>query len=166
MIRTGRAALALFGLVAAALAGDATVELGDARVRYDDARWKALPSEGTVRFEPQGEAMRRLDAVELHVADGAASCAHLAAAAFAIGHYDLTALVSAPWSIGGVQGERFSAHTRCRNATPEGAVACVRVSGRSYLLRAVNLGCEGRNLFSGIDPLSEIAAGLSFADRP
>lgn len=163
MIRFPSVLALLVYAVVPALAADAVVRLGDATVRYDDARWKALPSEATVRFEPLGKAMDRLDAVELHVADAANSCTQLATAAFAVGHYDLTNLSPTPWSVAGLVGERFSAHTRCRNATPEGAVACVKVAGRSYVLRAVNLGCEGNNLFSGIDPLTEIADGMTFA---
>ncbi len=59
------------------------------------------------------------------------------------------------------------AHTGCRNATPRGVVACAKVAGRTYLLQAVQAGCSGRNLFSGIDPLTELADGISFArDAP
>jgi hypothetical protein len=38
----------------------------------------------------------------------------------------------------------------------------VKSGGRAYVLRSVNPGCEGRNLFSGIDPIAEIAAGITF----
>jgi hypothetical protein len=34
---------------------------------------------------------------------------------------------------------------------------------RTYLLQALQPGCGGRNLFSGIDPLTEIADGITFA---
>lgn len=160
------AGLALLAfLSAAAHAAEATIALGDARVSYDDARWTALRSADLVRFEPQSEQMHRLDPVELHVADPATPCADLAAQAFALGHYDVTAAVPAPWVIGGIQGERYAAHTRCRNATPKGAVVCVKVANRTYVLRAVNPGCEGRNLFSGIDPLAELSAGISFSSE-
>lgn len=148
-----------------AIAADATVTLGDARVRYDDARWRALPSEGSVRFEPIGDAARKLDPVELHIADASASCTELASRAFTFGHYDVSEITGTPVSIGGVAAERFAAHTRCRNATPQGVVMCVRSGGSAYLLQSLNPGCRGRNLFSGVDPLAEITNGLSFAVR-
>ncbi len=162
MIRFTLTLAALACAFAPTFAADAVVRLGDATVRYDDARWKALPSEAAIRFEPQGKAESRLDAVELHVADAATSCTQLATAAFAVGHYDLSDLSPTPWSVAGMAGERFEAHTRCRNATPRGAVACVKVAGSAYVLRSVNFGCEGTNLFSGIDPLTEIAGGMTF----
>ena len=152
-------------LSAAAHAAEATISLGDAHVRYDDTRWRALPSADRVRFEPQGAIERKLDPVELHIADHTASCADLAAAAFGIGLYDLNAFVSAPWTIGSVTGEHFAVRTRCRNATPTGVVGCVKVAGRTYILQAVQAGCTGHNLFSGIDPLTEIAGGISFSSK-
>lgn len=158
-------ALALALAAGSAIATDAIVTLGEARVRYDDTRWKALPLEGSVSFEPQGEAMRKVDPVELRVVDASAPCEELAARAFALGPYDERDLKPAPTRIAGIPGVRITAHTRCRNATPVGVVACVRVGTRAYLLRALQVGCRGRNLFSGIDPLGEIAAGITFIAR-
>lgn len=166
-MRTMRRVPALTALTvfaAAAFATDVKVRLGDAEVGFDRTRWRASIAHDNIHFEPQGEAGRKLDGVALYIADGATACADLAVAAFALGHYDLTELVPVPSSIGGVDGERFVAHTQCRNATPRGVVVCVKVRHRAYVLRAVNPGCEGRNLFSGIDPIAEIAAGISFAD--
>ncbi len=68
--------------------------------------------------------------------------------------------------MGGIAGEGFSAHTGCRNATPRGEVLCVKVGKRAYVLEALQVGCGGRNLFSGIDPLAEIAAGVTFNAAP
>jgi hypothetical protein len=99
----------------------------------------------------------------LRVVAGEQPCAALAETAFSIGHYDIGGIERGPMRFGGVSGERFMAHTGCRNATPRGVIACAKVAGRTYVLQAVNPGCEGRNLFSGIDPLAEIAGGISFA---
>lgn len=148
-----------------ASAAEATVALGVARVRYDDGRWTATVSASSVRFEPQGEAMRRVDPVELHATQEPTPCAVLAARAFALGAYDERELTPMETTIGDVAGVRISGHTRCRNATPRGEVACVRVGRRAYLLQAVQPGCGGRNLFSGIDPLAEIASGITFMGR-
>lgn len=144
------------------MAADAPITLGAARVRYDDTRWKALPSDGNVRFEPIGDAAHKLDPVELHVADATVSCAELASRAFTFGHYDSDELAPTAVKVGGLAGERFEAHTRCRNATPKGVVICVKRGGVAYLLQSLNPGCHGRNLFSGIDPLAQIAGGISF----
>jgi hypothetical protein len=150
-------------VASAALAGDATVPLGDASVRFDRARWQASVSHDSISFAPQGEAARELDPVVLRVVAVEQPCAALAESAFGIGHYDVSAIERTPIEIGGVSGERFMAHTGCRNATPRGVIACAKVAGRTYLLQALQPGCGGRNLFSGIDPLTELAGGISFA---
>jgi hypothetical protein len=41
-------------------------------------------------------------------------------------------------------------------------VLCVKTGSRAYLLQALPGGCLGNNLFSGIDPLEEIADGMTF----
>ncbi|MTD93007.1 hypothetical protein GIW81_01520 [Hyphomicrobium sp. xq] len=151
------------GLACAALAAEVAVRLDDASVRFDRARWQASVSHDGISFSPHGEAARELDPVVLRVVAGEQSCAVLAATAFGIGHYDLSAIEGTPIVIGGIGGERFMAHTGCRNATPRGEIICAKVAGRTYLLQALNAGCEGRNLFSGIGPLEEIASGISFA---
>ncbi len=139
------------------------MRLGDASARFDRARWQASVSHDSISFAPQGEAARELDPVVLRVVVGEPPCAAMAERAFGIGHYDVSAIARAPIEIGGVEGERIMAHTGCCNATPRGVVACAKVAGRTYLLQALNSGCDGRNLFSGIDPLTELTAGLSFA---
>jgi hypothetical protein len=149
-------------LACTALAADVAVRLGDASVRFDGARWQASVSHDSISFAPLGEAARELDPVVLRVVAGDQSCAALAETAFGFGHYDVSNIARAPIEIGGINGERFMAHTGCRNATPRGVVACAKVAGRTYLLQALNPGCEGRNLFSGIDPLTELASGITF----
>ena len=150
-----------------ALARDAAVRLGDASVRFDRTRWQASVSHDSVSFAPQGEAARELDPVVLRVVVVEQPCATLAESAFGIGHYDVSDMARTPIEIGGVSGERFMAHTGCRNATPRGVIACAKVADRTYLLQALQPSCGGRNLFSGIDPLTELAEGITFArDAP
>ena len=169
MMRRSTVRPALFVLltglcVMPSVADKSVVRVGGAEVRFDRERWRASMIGDGIRFEPQGESGSRLDRVALRMrAD--APCRELALGAFQFGHYDERSLQATPVSIGGVVGERFEAHTGCRNATPRGVVACVKDGGRAYLLTSLNAGCEGRNLFSGIDPIAELAAGISFAER-
>jgi len=146
----------------AAVGGEATAALGNARVQYDDTRWQAADHAGRIMFTPVGEEMRSIDPVVLRIADDGEACAALALQAFEAGHYDTARLTPTPVIFGGVSGERFAAHTGCRNATPQGVVICVKAGGFAYLLKALNPGCTGRNLFSGVDPLAEIADGIRF----
>lgn len=163
MIRT-TAAVALIAVAGAGPSGsEAVVSLGDARVRYDNARWTASASATSIRFEPQGEAMRRHDPVELQMVVEVGDCNVLAARSFALGPYDESEITRQATRIGDIDGVRLSAHTRCRNATPRGHVSCVKVNGRAYLLSALQPDCRGRNLFSGTDPLGELVDGISFA---
>jgi hypothetical protein len=117
----------------------------------------------SISFTPQGEAERDLDPVTLRVVPGDTPCTMLAERAIATGHYDAENMETSAMRVGGVDAERFSTHTGCRNATPRGVVACIRFGSKSYLLQALQPGCGGRNLFSGIDPLAEISGGISFA---
>jgi len=145
-----------------AVGGEATAALGNARVRYDDTRWQAVEYAERIMFTPVGEEMRSIDPVMLRVTDGGETCTALALQAFETGLYDTAELAPTPVMVGGVTGERFAAHTGCRNATPLGVVICVKAGGFAYLLQALNPGCSGRNLFSGIDPLAGIADGIRF----
>lgn len=146
-----------------AAAEEAIAELGDARVTYDEARWHGVTRPQRIEFEPIGDAMRRADPVALRVLDDGESCHALALAAFSLGVYETDNISRAPVTVGGVAGERFEAHTGCRNATPIGVVTCVKYGGSAYLVQSLNAGCGGRNLFSASHPLDEIAAGISFA---
>lgn len=163
MIRTAATFALLAAACGVALAADTVLKLEDATVRYDETRWRASVAARGATFIPQRELARGLDPVVLHVVDDAAPCPVIARRIFHSGAYDERAIAVEKTIIGGVAGVRLVAHTRCRNATPRGEVACVRLGKRAYLLEALQPGCRGRNLFSGIDPLAEIAAGISFA---
>ncbi len=152
--------------VTTAHAEQQTVRLAAAVVRFDDTRWAATETTGSVRFVSRADAARKLDAVELRqipVRDGD-TCETHAARMFATGLYDLGAIKRTPMQLASMSAERFTAHTGCRNATPRGEIACLRVGGAAYLLVAVQAGCRGNNLFSGIDPLGEIATGMTFGE--
>lgn len=165
LMRIGPSVIAalLCATVSSASAEEAIAKLGDARVAYDDARWRAMARPQRIEFEPIGDAMRRVDFVTLLAIDDREPCTELALQSFAFGHYDTDGLAPMPVTVGGVVGERFEAHTGCRNATPIGAVLCVRYGGLAYLVQSLNAGCGGKNLFSSSHPLDEIAAGISFA---
>ncbi|HWK37563.1 MAG TPA: hypothetical protein VNR88_01485 [Hyphomicrobium sp.] len=150
----------------AAVAAEVTASLASVRVRYDDTRWRVSDRGEWLRFNPLGEIARDRDPVGLHVLNDAASCAELARAAFDGGRYDKQSLAASGVSIGGLTAERFAAHTGCRNATPRGVIICVKHGGHAYLLQALNAGCTGRNLFTSIDPLAEIANGIHFEISP
>ena len=150
----------------AAHAGDMTAALMNARVTYDDARWSATQSAGNawLRFDPLGQLGKDLDPVDFRVVRSAAPCSALVRQIFEAGRYDTRSVATTPASIGGKPGERFAAHTGCRNATPRGVIICVKDAGQTYLLQALRAGCRGRNPFSGVDPLAEIADGIIIHD--
>lgn len=150
----------------AAGAAEAVARLGEASVRYDDARWQVQAKAASLRFEPHGAGTQRMDAVTVVLDQADEPCDERAARAFQLGAYDLGSIKTAPVRIGGIDGVRLAAHTRCRNATPMGVVACVRVKKRIYLVQALQPGCRGRNLFSRVDPIAEIADGIRFDGAP
>lgn len=174
MIRQKRLARDVAGALAALMAlsmpassASSTLRLGEATIEFDAARWQAVARENnTALFVPRGEAAQKLDAVEfgVHPETEAASCADISARLFNAGRYDASNVRMFPTTIGGIAAERFEAHTRCRNATPTGAIACIRRDRQTYVLMALQTGCGGSNLFSGIDPLGEIAKGVRFEE--
>jgi len=166
--RTGSCLEALAVLAAtafAASAADPVVRVGRATIRFDPARYQSISlSAVAAYFAPQKEAARELGQVGVRAYAGAEalSCAELAQQTFAAHSYDDSAIEQFPASIGGRPAERFGAHTRCRNATARGEIACVVAHGQTYVFSALQAGCAGRNPFSGVDPLAEIIGGVSF----
>jgi hypothetical protein len=153
--------IALVALTAHPLAGTSTVHVGAATIRFDAARFKATSASPEAAWFM---AVEDRGTVEVTTSASAESCVELARRAFAAGPYDVRNIEAAAINVGGVAGTRFATHTRCRNATPRGEVACVKTAGRTYLLTALQPGCRG-NPFSRSDPLGEIAAGVKFASE-
>jgi hypothetical protein len=149
-----------------ASAAEPAVHVGGATINFDPAHYRGLSlSAVAAYFAPQKEAAHDLGPVDVRVYSGAESlsCAELAQQTFAAHSYDDTAIEQSAASIGGFPAERFGAHTRCRNATPRGEIACVVARGQTYVFSALQAGCAGRNPFSGVDPLAEIIGGVTFA---
>lgn len=147
-----------------AMAGKAVVRLGDASIRYDDARWRVSTPHDALHFEPVATTRPRLDPVTVRRVQTDEPCRVIAEGVFGFGLYDEHSIKHGATRIGGIAGELYTAHTRCRNATPVGVVVCVRANARTYLVQSVQAGCTGRNLFSGVDPLAELAGGMTFAE--
>ena len=66
--------------------------------------------------------------------------------------------------IAGLAALRFVAHTRCRNATPQGVVICTHNRGSAFLLTMSLVSCRGGagSPFSLTDPLQELMDGIRF----
>ena len=110
-----------------------------------------------------GDSARELDPVMVdRDPAGIADCGQLARRK--LGHQLYDEATQSVTEIAGRPAVRLAAHTRCRNAMPQGVVICVEHRGTAYLLSATRPGCRsgGRNLFSGIDPLLELADGVRF----
>jgi hypothetical protein len=163
MRRAIAACLATLILCLAAVAAS-SVHIAGATIRFDDARFKStsIPPDGA-SFTPIGRANDG-GAVEIASSASTESCVELARRAFAAGPYDVRNIEASAINVGGLAGTRFATHTRCRNATPRGEVACVKMAERTYLLTALQPGCHG-NPFSRSDTLGEIAAGVTFASE-
>jgi hypothetical protein len=165
-LSTCAGALATLAVAAQAIAGTSAARVGGTTIRFDADRFKVTsPSPDSAAFAPQGDAAKELATVTVHGyadTDGFA-CSELARRAFQAGPYDAGEMEASAISVGGVAGMRFATHTRCRNATPRGEVACVKAAGRAYVLAALQAGCGG-NPFSEVDPLAEIAAGITFEE--
>jgi hypothetical protein len=154
-------------VIAAHPAAADTVRVGAARINIDGARWQAADvSDDGVTFVPKGAIASRLDEVHLsrHAAGGDATCERLPQDFLALHDYDPRSYRPSRVVIGGREGTRIAADKPCRNATPIGVIACVKAGSDIYVLSALQADCGGVNLFSGIDPLDEIAKGVSFEE--
>jgi hypothetical protein len=165
-MKVGRAILVLAAAIAAGAAAAATpklLRLGDMQISYDGARWRADASgEGVLTMHPVGAIATKFDPVRVTRAPGDQSCEKLGRDALPKTLYEDTAGIHI--DVAGMKALRMSAHTRCRNAMPQGVVICMMSGGSAYLLTASRDGCRsgGNNLFSGIDPLNELMGGLRF----
>ncbi|RZI38760.1 hypothetical protein EGT07_32555, partial [Herbaspirillum sp. HC18] len=127
-----------------------SLRLGDVEVVYDGERWNAeAAGQDGFAMQPIGTAARKLDPVHISKvpSESAEACTALARSRLPISLYDEP--TAAPIDIAGVRAIRLTAHTRCRNAMPQGVVVCAYHRGNSYLLTASKAGCRsgGVNLF-------------------
>ena len=155
-------AVVMAGLTAASEPG--ALRLGEMELVFDAARWRAEPAgENSVTLQPVGDAARKLDPVMVTSGPaGERDCERLARRRLADRLYEEASASAA--EIAGRPAVHLTAHTRCRNAMPRGVVICVEHRGTAYLLSATRPGCRsgGRNLFTGMDPLLELAGGVRF----
>ena len=159
------AALACFCFIEAAAAEPQTLRFGDMELVYDAARWRAdTRDENAVAMQPIGDGARKLDAVVL--AKGPArdveECGALARRQLSASFYDEP--TTSAVDIAGIAGVRVLAHTRCRNAMPQGLVVCLPHRGSGYMVVATRPSCRSgaNNLFSRIDPVQELLDGVRF----
>jgi hypothetical protein len=158
-------AIALISLfwAATAVAEAGTLRLGGMELTYDAARWRAEPvGDNAVTMRPIGEVARKLDPVVVDRRPISGGCGQLARNELAAGPYE--GAEQSATELAGRPAIRLTAHTRCRNAMPRGVVICVEHRGTAYLLSATRPGCRSGavNLFSGVDPQMELAAGVRF----
>ncbi len=119
------------------------LRVGAARIAFDATRWRAEDvSDGGATFVPKGTIGGRRDPVHIsrHAAGGDASCERLAQGLLALHGYDARSYSRSRVVLGGSDGTRVVAHTGCRNATPPGAVACVKTGAQLYVLAALQAG--------------------------
>jgi hypothetical protein len=116
-------------------------------------------------MQPIGDIARKLDAVLLTRAPAydVDSCDALARRQLLGSLYDKP--TASPIEIAGIAVVRMVAHTRCRNAMPEGVAVCLPYRGSGYLMVSTRPSCRSgaNNLFSGIDPLQELLGDVRFA---
>lgn len=162
-------------IVLAGLIGSATADaqdrvsfrFGNMELAFDGQNWRAdRESDTDIKMEPIGDAARRLDSISLKriAMTTFTDCLDLARMALWGRHYEPPAVTSV--EVAKLPAVRLAARARCRNAMPEAVALCVHHRGSAYVLTARKAGCfsGGNNLFSGIDPLYEIAMGLRALD--
>jgi hypothetical protein len=166
----GCIAAALFVAGAAWAAEMAALPLAEATIRFDRTRYIGEPAGDAIRFVPLAGAQdhaqhrdrpRHTVIVRAVPARAAPTCLRLVQDAFGSDLYDISSMKTWTVTIGGRKAMRASAHTRCRNATPTGEVACVRGESHVYLLEELQRDCQSGFPFQHADALGEIAAGLS-----
>ena len=148
--------------VAAVAQAPSTLPFADMEIAYDGQRWRPERGDTAVTLQSIGDDARRLDPVTIKrsVVAGRAGCLDLARQELAGRIYESPTISEI--QVANLPAVRVTAHTRCRNAMPHGGVICVHHRGNAYLLTANKESCRSgaANLFSGIDPLYEIATGL------
>lgn len=115
------------------------MRIGEMIIVADSSVWHSeRRSEAEVILHPVGDYARRHDAVRIlrRVDGNLADCRGLAASTWGAEPYAEPR--SRPIQIGGRDAIEVVVHTRCRNATPSGSMACVAGGGDLYTLELVN----------------------------
>lgn len=151
--------------VPAIAADPRTVRIGALEIAFDAERWRVDDqSADAITMRPLGPLARKLDPVQILQAPATDldACTPLVRAQLAIRNY--SPAKAEPFALGSRAAVRLLGASGCRNATARGVAICTFVAGHAYVLVAGNGSCRngGVNLFSGIDPLEELAAGARF----
>ena len=144
----------------------AILRLGALQLSYDATRWSAVRAgDGAFTMQPIGAIADELDPVDVTRVQARAtdSCETLARRKLSAPMYDGNP-AGVAIEIAGVKALRMTADHGCRNAMPSGVVICAPHRDKFYVLTASRPGCRSgaNNLFSGIDPLHELASGIRF----
>jgi hypothetical protein len=158
------ACLLWFGSTALA-AEPRTLRLGHMELVYDAERWIAERSnDNLVTMRPIGAIaeMHGPVSVSRKPSDGIDNCEGLARIELPGSLYEKP--TGQAVEVAGLAALRFVAHTRCRNATPQGVVICIHNRGSTFLLTMNLVSCRGRagSPFSRTDPLQELIGGIRF----
>ncbi|MSP00585.1 MAG: hypothetical protein EXR07_05985 [Acetobacteraceae bacterium] len=159
------ACAAVMMFVASPIAAETTVRVGDLMFAYDGDRWRGIHiSPDRIEFQPigpRGEDRRRA-LVAREKMDSHDACQVAASNLLSPELYE-TPVAGAATKLGGLGAIIFSAHTRCRNATPAGVVICAVHKGFAYGVGTRQIGCrDGSAPFSGQEWLGEFVKGATF----
>jgi hypothetical protein len=166
VMRTVLSLACLLWLGSTALAAEPrTLRLGHMEIVYDAERWIAERSnDNLVTMRPiWALAEGRVPvSVSRKPSDGTDSCEGLARIELPEWLYQKP--TSQAVEVAGLAALRFVAHTRCRNATPQGVVICIHDRGSTFLLtmNMVNCGDRFGSPSSRTDHLQELIDGIRF----
>lgn len=142
-----------------------TLRIEKMEIAYDAARWSSLPrseNRGTMRAVGALAGEVSSVAVTYVPSQGVEGCDVLARRELQRDLYEEPK--ASVLEIAGLPAMRFTAHTRCRNATPMGVAICVPHAGAAYLLTSTIIDCRSGagNPFGGPDPVHELTQGIRF----
>ncbi|KPL51779.1 hypothetical protein ABB55_05655 [Prosthecomicrobium hirschii] len=151
-------------LLSAALAVPAGAETREAvagkmRLRYESSRWTlSNVTPDSFVLTPSDPLDRKRSQVT--VLRSPQNCADLAKAHLPDSLYVVPTI--APDTLAGRRGERHTAHTLCRNATPRGELLCVPTPSGTYALIATIASCRGGPGFGRGDPFEDFFDSVRF----
>ena len=136
---------------------------GQMEIAYDGERWKLeAGSESRITMIPAAALATASSPVSITraLSDGIDGCGALARLELGEDLYQKP--TTSPTEISGLPAIRFTAHTRYRNATPEGVAICTYRAGSAYLLTMTIAGCRSGGRLGGPDPIQELTQGIRF----